>query len=63
MLGAPEYVLKDMGVRIERLINDNAANGYRVMVLAHSPANIVGDKLPAVRRPLCNLLHYRLDHC
>ena len=64
MLGAPEYVLKDMGVRIERLINDNAANGYRVMVLAHSPANIVGDKLPAVRRPLCLIViedHIRED--
>lgn len=64
MLGAPEFVLKDMGVRIERLINENAANGYRVMVLAHSPAEITGDKLPAVRRPLCLIViedHIRED--
>ena len=64
MLGAPEFVLKDMGVRIERLINENAANGYRVMVLAHSPAEIVGEKLPAVRRPLCLIViedHIRED--
>ncbi len=64
MLGAPEFVLKDMGVRIEKLINENAANGYRVMVLAHSPAELVGDKLPAVRRPLCLLIiedHIRDD--
>ncbi len=64
MLGAPEYVLKDMGVRIEKLINENAASGYRVMVLAHSPADIVGDKLPAVRRPLCLIIiedHIRDD--
>jgi len=64
MLGAPEYVLKDMGVRIEKLINENAANGYRVMVLAHSPAEISGDKLPAVRRPLCLIViedHIRED--
>ncbi len=64
MLGAPEYVLKDMGVRIERIINENAANGYRVMVLAHSPADIVGEKLPAVRRPLCLIViedHIRED--
>ncbi len=64
MLGAPEFVLKDMGVRIERLINENAANGFRVMVLAHSPADIVGDKLPAVRRPLCLIViedHIRAD--
>lgn len=64
MLGAPEYVLKDMGVRIERIINDNAANGFRVMVLAHSPASIVGEKLPAVRRPVCLIIiedHIRED--
>ncbi|MDE7395020.1 MAG: HAD-IC family P-type ATPase [Clostridiales bacterium] len=53
LLGAPEFVLKDMGVRIEKIVNDNAANGFRVICLAHSPAEISGDKLPAVRRPLC----------
>ena len=64
MLGAPEYVLKDMGVRIERIINENAANGFRVMVLAHSPANIIDEKLPAVRRPVCLIViedHIRED--
>ncbi len=64
MLGAPEFVLKDMGVRIERIINDNAANGFRVIVLAHSPAEIVGEKLPAVRRPVCLIViedHIRED--
>ncbi len=64
MLGAPEFVLKDMGVRIEKLINDNAANGFRVMVLAHSPADIIGEKLPAVRRPVCLIViedHIRED--
>ncbi len=64
MLGAPEFVLKDIGVRIEKLIAENAANGFRVLVLAHSPADIVGEKLPAVRRPLCLLViedHIRED--
>ncbi|MCH5164901.1 MAG: HAD-IC family P-type ATPase [Clostridiales bacterium] len=64
MLGAPEFVLKDIGVRIEKLINENAANGFRVMVLAHSPADMVGEKLPAVRRPVCLLIiedHIRED--
>ena len=51
--GAPEFVLKDMGVRIEKLINEYAREGYRVLVMAHSPGNIVGEKLPTVRRPLC----------
>ncbi len=64
MLGAPEFVLKDMGVRIEKLINENAANGFRVMVLAHSPAAIVGEKLPVMRRPVCLIViedHIRED--
>lgn len=64
MLGAPEFVLKDMGVRIEKIVNENAANGYRVMVLAHSPAEITGEKLPTVRRPICLLViedHIRDD--
>ena len=64
MLGAPEFVLRDMGVRIEKIINENAANGYRVLVLAHSPAEIQGEKLPAVRRPVCLIViedHIRED--
>ncbi len=64
LLGAPEFVLKDMGVRIEKIVTENAANGYRVMVLAHSPSEISGDKLPTVRRPLCLIViedHIRDD--
>ncbi len=64
MLGAPEFVLKDMGVRIEKIVSENAANGYRVLVLAHSPAEISGEKLPAVRRPVCLIViedHIRDD--
>ena len=63
-LGAPEFVLKDMGVRIEKMVAENASNGYRVLVLAHSPAEINGDKLPAVRRPVCLIViedHIRDD--
>jgi len=54
--GAPEFVLKDMGVRIEKMINQYASEGYRVLVVAHSSASIVGEKLPSVRRPLCLLV-------
>ncbi len=64
IFGAPEFVLRDVGVRIERIVAENAANGFRVLVLAHSPSDIVGDKLPAVRRPLCLIViedHIRDD--
>ncbi len=53
ILGAPEFVLKDMGIKLEKLVNENAANGYRVIVLAHSAGSIVDDKAPASRRPIC----------
>ena len=64
MLGAPEFVLSDMGVRIRKLVEDNASQGFRVMCLAHSPADIRGERLPAVRRPLCLIIiedHIRGD--
>lgn len=64
MLGAPEFVLNDMGVRIRQIIDDNAMQGFRVMCLAHSPAELRGGKLPAVRRPICLIViedHIRAD--
>ncbi|MDR2201605.1 MAG: HAD-IC family P-type ATPase [Clostridiales bacterium] len=64
IFGAPEFVLKDLGVRIERIVKENASSGFRVLVLAHSPTDIAGDKLPAVRRPLCLIViedHIRED--
>ena len=53
LYGAPEFVLKDLGIRVEKLVSQYAREGYRVLCLAHSPAAIVGDRLPVTRRPLC----------
>lgn len=64
MLGAPEYVLSDMGIRIKRLVDEHASQGYRVMCLAHSPADIKNNKLPSLRRPICLIViedHIRED--
>ena len=63
-LGAPEFVLSDMGARIQKLVDENASQGYRVLCFAHSPTEIRGDRLPAIRRPLCLLIiedHIRSD--
>ncbi len=47
-LGAPEFVLsKDKYSEIETQINEYAASGLRVLLLAHSNGNIYGDKLPS----------------
>ena len=64
LLGAPEFVLGEMGVRIKRLVDENASQGYRVMCLAHSPTEIKNNRLPAVRRPICLIViedHIRED--
>ena len=51
-MGAPEFVLKPMPQRVEKIVKQYAQMGLRVLVLAHSPASITGDKLPAVFRPV-----------
>ena len=64
VLGAPEFVVKDAGVRLERIIAENARNGFRVLMLAHSPLEISGDRLPSARRPVCLIViedHIRED--
>ncbi len=63
-LGAPEFVMKDVGVRLEKIITEKAHSGYRVLMLAHSPLPISGDKLPLARRPVCLIViedHIRED--
>jgi cation-transporting ATPase E len=37
---------------VEKIVKQYAQMGLRVMVLAHSPASITGDKLPSVFRPI-----------
>ena len=51
-MGAPEFVLKPYPAKVEKIVKQYAQMGLRVIVLAHSPAPIVGDKLPAVMKPI-----------
>lgn len=52
VMGAPEFVLKPYPAKVERIVKTYAQMGLRVIVLAHSPAPIVGEKLPAVLKPV-----------
>lgn len=65
ILGAPEFVLKEIGVRLDRLVAEYASQGYRVMCLAHSDGEIGEfDKLPATRRAIALIIiedHIRED--
>ena len=46
-MGAPEFVLKPVPVRIDKIVKQYAQMGLRVLVLAHAAGQIQGDKLPS----------------
>ena len=46
VLGAPEFVLKPMPMRIDKIVKQYAQMGLRVLVVAHSNGQIQGDKPP-----------------
>ena len=46
VMGAPEFVLKPMPVRIDKIVKQYAQMGLRVLVVAHSGSQISGDKVP-----------------
>ncbi len=47
VMGAPEFVLKPMPARIDKIVKQYAQMGLRVLVIAHSPSHITGDRAPA----------------
>ncbi len=52
VMGAPEFVLKPVPIRIDKIIKQYAQMGLRVLVVAHSAGQIQGDKLPPSLRPV-----------
>lgn len=52
VMGAPEFVLRPMPAKIERMVKQYAHMGMRVLVLAHSNAQIQNDKIPALLKPI-----------
>ncbi len=47
VMGAPEFVLKPLPIRIDKIVKQYAQMGLRVLVIAHSTGQLQGDKLPA----------------
>ena len=45
-MGAPEFVLRPMPIRIDKIVKQYAQMGLRVLVLAHSSSQLQGDKTP-----------------
>ena len=52
VIGAPEFVLGTVPAKITRIVNQYATMGLRVLVVAHSPGKIAGDRLPAGLKPV-----------
>lgn len=46
-MGAPEFVLKPLPIRVEKIVKQYAQMGLRVIVLGYASAQIQGDKLPS----------------
>ncbi len=53
MLGAPEFVMKDIDENAQKLVAKYAKDGYRVLMVAHSPTPIADDKLPVAKTAIC----------
>ncbi len=51
-MGAPEFVLRPMPPKIEKIVKQYAQSGLRVLLLAYSPSQISGDRLPSLFRPM-----------
>ena len=47
VMGAPEFVLKPLPLKIDRIVKQYAQMGLRVLVLAQSAGQIQGDKVPS----------------
>lgn len=51
VMGAPDFVLRPMPPKVEKIVQQYSASGLRVLVLAYSPGSITGDRIPSVLRP------------
>ncbi|MCH5153358.1 MAG: HAD-IC family P-type ATPase [Clostridiales bacterium] len=65
ILGAPEFVLKTPNERVNDMVKKYAAQGLRVLLLAHSATTIYNsESLPQTRRPIALIViedHIRSD--
>ncbi len=55
VMGAPEFVLRPVPTRIDKIVKQYAQMGLRVLVLAHAPGQLSGEKVPAGLRAVAVL--------
>ncbi len=51
-IGAPEFVLTSVPVKVSKIVNDYASAGMRVLIVALSGGQLNGDKLPSSFKPI-----------
>ncbi len=57
IMGAPDFVVPNMqDEKINNMIEQYAKDGYRVLLLAYSPSNIIKDNPPSNRTPIALLI-------
>jgi len=62
--GAPDFLLKEDDIAINKLVKEYSAQGQRVLLVTHSAAAISGEKLPASMKPVALIViqdHIRED--
>ncbi len=52
VMGAPEFVLKPVPARIDKIVKQYAQMGLRVLVVAHTSTQLQGDKVPSGLRAI-----------
>jgi len=53
VMGAPEFVLKPMPIKVEKLVKQYAQMGLRVLAVAYSQSALSGEKVPSNLRAVC----------
>ena len=56
ILGAPEFVIKDGFSRIEKEVDKQASEGYRVLVVAHTTGDIIENRVDGKIEPLALIM-------
>ncbi len=56
VMGAPEFVLKENYSLVEKDVEEQAKEGYRVLVVAYTKNPIVNNEIRGILKPLCLIL-------
>lgn len=51
VMGAPEFVLRPMPPKVDKIVKQYAQSGLRVLVVAYSPNQMSGERVPSLLRP------------